>query len=51
MDLAGKAGIPSVNGLYMLVAQAAKSSAEFRGVEADDSVIEDIYNKLREQPL
>jgi len=51
MELAGKAGIPSVNGLYMLVAQAEKSSAEFRGVEADDSVIEDIYNKLREQPI
>ena len=51
MDLAGKAGIPSVNGLYMLVAQAAKSSAEFRGVEADDSVIERIYELLKDQPI
>lgn len=49
MELAGKAGISSVNGLYMLVAQAAKSSALFRGVEADDSLIEGIYKNLREQ--
>ena len=51
MELVRKAGIPSVNGLYMLVAQAAKSSAEFRGIAADDSVIEDIYKKLQTRPL
>lgn len=51
MELAGKAGIPSVNGLYMLVAQAAKSSAQFRGVVADDSVIERIYERLKEHSL
>lgn len=51
MELAKKAGIPSVNGLYMLVAQAAKSSAQFRGIAADDTMIEDIYEKLKTRPL
>ena len=51
MELAGKAGISSVNGLYMLVAQAAKSSAQFRGVVADDSAIERIYEILKDQPI
>lgn len=51
MELARKAGIPSVNGLFMLVGQAAKSSALFRGIDPDYSVIEDIYNKLKDQPI
>ena len=51
MKLAERVGIPSVNGLYMLVAQAAKSSALFRGVTADDKVIERIYEKLKVQTL
>lgn len=51
MELADGAGIPSVNGLYMLVVQAAKSSAEFRGIEPDYSKIEEIYEKLKTQTL
>ncbi|MCR5830328.1 MAG: shikimate dehydrogenase [Lachnospiraceae bacterium] len=46
MRMAKDAGIPAFNGLYMLVAQAAKSSALFRGIPADDTVIEGIYKKL-----
>jgi len=46
MQMARDGGIPAFNGLYMLVAQAAKSSALFRGVSADDAVIENIYKKL-----
>ncbi|MCR5431129.1 MAG: shikimate dehydrogenase [Lachnospiraceae bacterium] len=47
MEMAESARIPSINGLYMLVAQAAKSSALFRGVAADDAVIDKIYRELK----
>ena len=43
---AGLAGIPSVNGLYMLVAQAVAAAEIFTGEKIDDSVTEGIYKEL-----
>lgn len=40
-------GIPSASGLYMLVAQAKRSSELFCNTEYDDGVIETITDKLR----
>lgn len=40
-------GLPAVNGLKMLVAQAKESAEWFTGTPIDDSVIETIYNDLR----
>ena len=42
-------GIPCVNGLRMLVAQAKESAEWFTGESIDDSCIEMIYNRLRRQ--
>lgn len=42
-------GIPCVNGLRMLVAQAKESAEWFTGEPIDDSCIEMIYNRLRRQ--
>lgn len=42
-------GIPCVNGLRMLVAQAKESAEWFTGEPIDDSCIEMIYSRLRRQ--
>lgn len=42
-------GIPCVNGLRMLVAQAKESAEWFTGESIDDSCIEMIYSRLRRQ--
>lgn len=42
-------GLPAVNGLIMLVAQAKESAEWFTGSKIDDSVIERIYGELRTQ--
>ena len=42
-------GIPCVNGLRMLVAQAKESAEWFTGEPIDDSWIERIFNRLRRQ--
>ena len=42
-------GIPCVNGLRMLVAQAKESAEWFTGEPIDDSCIERIFNRLRRQ--
>lgn len=42
-------GIPCVNGLRMLVAQAKESAEWFTGESINDSCIERIYNRLRRQ--
>lgn len=42
-------GIPCASGLYMLVAQAKRSSELFCAAQYDDSVIERITNELRRQ--
>ena len=42
-------GLPAVNGLRMLVAQAKESAEWYTGTPIDDSVIETIYNDLRLQ--
>lgn len=42
-------GIPSANGLRMLVAQAKESAEWFTGEPIDDSCIEMIYSRLRKQ--
>ena len=42
-------GIPAVNGLRMLVAQAKESAEWFTGKNIDDGCIEEIYHSLRRQ--
>ena len=42
-------GIPAVNGLRMLVAQAKESAEWFTGAPIDDGCIESIYHTLRRQ--
>ena len=42
-------GIPAVNGLRMLVAQAKESAEWFTGEAIDDGCIEEIYHSLRRQ--
>ena len=42
-------GIPSWNGLWMLVAQAKQSAEWFMGTELPDSIISDIHRKLRDR--
>lgn len=39
-------GIITLNGLWMLVAQAKESAEWFTGTKIPDSIIQDIYNKL-----
>lgn len=46
---AEKLGLPNVNGLKMLVAQAKESAEWFTGTAIDDAVIETIYRQLRRQ--
>ena len=43
---AEKMGLPAVNGLKMLVAQAKESAEWFTGEKLDDSVIDSIYREL-----
>ena len=42
-------GIPAMNGLWMLVAQAKKSAEWFMDRELPDSLIEEIHRKLRDR--
>lgn len=42
-------GLPAINGLRMLVAQAKESAEWFTGQAIDNSMIETIYRKLRRQ--
>lgn len=42
-------GLPNVNGLWMLVAQAKESAEYFTGKKIEDGVIEKIYNVLSAQ--
>ena len=42
-------GIVTLNGLWMLVAQAKESAEWFTGSRIPDSIIQDIYNKLSHQ--
>lgn len=42
-------GIPHENGLWMLVAQAKEASESFTGEKIEDSVIETIHRKLKNQ--
>ena len=46
---AEKLGIPAMNGLWMLVAQAKKSAEWFMDTELDDSIIADIHHRLRDK--
>lgn len=46
---AEKRGLPAVNGLLMLVAQAKEASEWFTGQAIDDSIIAKIHQKLRQQ--
>lgn len=46
MDAAAK-GIPTENGLWMLIAQAKESAQWFTGKKISDSVLPEIYTKLR----
>ena len=46
MDAAAK-GIPTENGLWMLIAQAKESAQWFTGEKISDSVLPEIYTKLR----
>lgn len=43
---AEKYGIPNINGLWMLVAQAKRSAELFLGTQLPDSIIGDIHHKL-----
>lgn len=42
-------GLITMNGLWMLVAQAKESSELFTGTKISDSVIEEIYHKVRRE--
>lgn len=46
---AENSGIPTMNGLWMLVAQAKESAEWFLGHSIDDSMIETVYRKLKLQ--
>ena len=46
---AEKLGIPAMNGLWMLVAQAKKSAEWFMDKELPDSLIADIHRRLRDR--
>ena len=46
---AERRGIPAVNGLWMLVAQAKEAAEWFTGRSISDSVIEPVYRQLRNQ--
>ena len=46
---AEKLGIPAMNGLWMLVAQAKKSAEWFMDRQLPDSLIEEIHRKLRDR--
>ncbi len=48
---AGRLGIPSSNGLYMLAAQGFRSSELFTGKELDASLIDRAYEGLRKRML
>lgn len=47
LQRAEKMGLVTENGLYMLVAQAKKSSEIFRNCVIPDEIIEEIYQKLK----
>ncbi len=46
---AEKRGIPHMNGLWMLVAQAKEAAEHFTGCVIPDTIMEDIHKKLRLQ--
>ncbi len=46
MKMAADRGIKAVGGLYMLVAQAVHAQAIWRGQDADEMAIEEIYKEL-----
>ena len=46
---AERISVPHAGGLYMLVAQAKKSSDLFTGSEKDDSVIDEVYSTLKRE--
>ncbi len=48
---AERLGIPSVNGLYMLVAQAKRASELFTGKRIDDAVCDGIVSSIRRELL
>lgn len=47
LKYARQLGIPHANGLYMLVSQAAASQKIWQGIIIPESIVEDIYEKLR----
>jgi len=49
MKQALDAGIKSINGLYMLVAQAAVASEKFTGKKLKDGIIEEIFERLKDR--
>ena len=46
---AERLGIPAMNGLWMLVAQAKKSAEWFMDTQLDDAIIADIHHRLRDR--
>ena len=46
---AERLSVPCAGGLYMLVAQAKKSSDLFLGAEKDDAVIDEVYGALKRE--
>lgn len=42
-------GLPNMNGLWMLVAQAKEAAEWFDGVKRPDSIIDDIYHQMQMQ--
>ncbi len=48
---AEKLGIPSVNGLYMLISQGLKSAELFTGREIDNSLIEKAYLEIKNKMM
>ncbi len=46
---AAKRGLVAVNGLWMLVAQAKEAAEWFTGTSLPDSLIQEVYDKMRQQ--
>ncbi|MFA6941260.1 MAG: shikimate dehydrogenase [Clostridiaceae bacterium] len=49
LKIAEKLGLKTANGLYMLVVQAIKSEELWNNIKIEETVIDEIYNEIREQ--
>lgn len=47
LKYASQLGIPHANGLYMLISQAAAAQEIWQGISIPETIVEDIYEKLR----